>query len=447
MEPKFSQGINYIVLTIGLLFPWNQIGLQYHLYLGSAEVERLIVYLSALFVLVLIALSLFVKVPRRIFLFIVGYVSLTLAFYLLVIAGADGAWHRYFGVLFYSSALIWIVSDKHRLKQFVILNFLLGFIMICLNTTTLLHWYDIIDLSNQSVPRVGGNTDGSDAHLDPVSFGLFGRTENHIHPNNFLKSARLQGWSSEPLHWSYFVYWTLVCALLLFAEARTKKVKNLLKMSFLIIIFHAIYLQSSTANIILLGTFIAGIFMSFKRIRLLMKYDYQKLFLVTVLAPGILIPLVLSLVPDIREIFGSANILGEQGNWGGKLSFLNFGDDLVLRVFPDPGAYEPVSHNLIIGKYIEGGYLFLMMMLLFFYFFLKNTLRGKNLLISIVLILTVVTNTLGVETAFFSSFGIMWFGVVYAFLHYSNSHNRYIRSVTPERPKPLVPILEPKTNC
>ena len=422
----------YLFLFLGLLYPWNQIGLQFHLYWGDAEVERVIIYSSALSVLVLIAFGLTARLPEKVFAFVVAYVFLTLFFYLLVIAGGEGAWFRYLGVLFVAGALLWILSDQENLKRFVNINFLIGMSLICLNSVTLLHWYCIVDLTFESVPRVGGNSDGSEAHLNPLSFGIFGRTENQIHPNAQLGSARLQGWSSEPLHWAYFVYWTLTCALMLLVDAGKGRTRVMLSIAILIIAVHLIYLQSTAAYIVASGVILTVLFLGLLRLVFFIKSDFLALLLATVIVPGIFIPFGLSLVPGVTEIFLSGNLLGEQGNWGGKISFLTLGNDLMARILPDPAAYQPVSHNLILSMYVQGGYLFLIPLLAFFYYFLKSTTMQRSLVLSCILALTIVTNTLGVETAFFSPFGVMWFSVVYAFMHYRHVGNWYLQNIHAE---------------
>lgn len=289
-------------------------------------------------------------------------------------------------------ALLPVVNNPRDLRRFMEINYWLGILAIGLSTVPLLHFLGWVQLPFESVARVGGDLNRPD--LDPLSFGLFGRTESYAQAGTGL--PRLQGWSSEPLHWSYFVFWTLTCWFLTFPRSSTPLRRYIHWAGLVIILLQLWLLQSTTARIAGIACLVA-----IAVLWLLQKTCRQKIigpwiFTIAVIVPGLVIPFVITGIQGLEQLILNERVFAEGGNWQGKVEFAALGSDLFSRFTPvlDLSHTITVSHNLVLDFYLRFGYLLLLPMLLQFFVFLNAAVMTTSIRLCAAALIVVIGHTL-----------------------------------------------------
>jgi len=405
-----SSILDAIVIFCVTLYAWQQSHYQLGLYSIEKSVLKVLIAILISTCIFGAILGILQKIPKQFFILAFTYAMLCLIF------GAISTIANDINILFYIKAIIltlvmfWIVRDYRRIKFFLWLNFLLGFTLILLNSVTILHWLDLFELSHESVTRVGGQKNLT--HLNPYYFGIYGLTENYIYPGSYFGTPRLQGWASEPLHWSYFVLLTFSCAAMLTSIYRNTVVRIHLFLSMFLILLYVFFMQSTTLYIsslaILMIVMAVGIFNS-------LRFSNEKItllyFFALIIVPGLLIPFLLVSTVGISELFYGETFFGKGGNWSSKIKFLSLGNDIYFRFLPSPSSLGFATHNFILEKYLVGGYLMLAPLLWFLYKYIKY-IGNKSFMIIIAVSTAIIANTLTVPTHFFYPLGAMWFFII-----------------------------------
>ena len=296
-------------------------------------------------------------------------------------------------------ALVPVMMDSRMWLAILRGLFLCGMLLVALNTVPVLHWSGWIQLPSTSVPRlidVGRDL----SHLDPLSFGIFGRTENHVVQGHTF--ARLQGWSVEPLHWSYFVVLTLASGLILRTLSVTRRDRRRYRWCFMLLAVHMLFVWSSSL-VVTMAAWIATMtgYYLLRQVHLFRKKPAGLLFLVTVLGTGFVIPFVLANIPNLYQWFEADQTTAEAGNWGGKTDFLYLGSALFTRFMPWNRPSVTASHNLILDTYLHYGYFLSLPLLIFLYWFMRRAVNDQPLGIKAAAVLVVLCHTLLVPTAMF----------------------------------------------
>lgn len=405
-RPLTQSSFEWGIIFLATLFCWNQSTFQFNLYWATDDISSGLLVLTQMATMLGMLFGIMQKVPRPLFRLVIGYLLLCLIFSGLVLMGGRGDLFFYLKAMVFAVLMFWIIGDEFLLKGFIGLNFWMGFVLILLNSVTVFHWVGWIDLPYETVRRVGGGLE--QYRLDPVHFGLFGMTENHIDEGSYTGTPRLQGWSSEPLHWSYFVLLTAASAFLLLARSRETWVKRFLALAIGVIATHLYFVQSTTATLSAVAAIsIMVVFAFLQRISTNGKTILWTMFLALVLLPGVLLPFLLLQVPNIEHLFLSERIFGEGGNWARKIDFLQMGSNLYFLFLPNSST-PSASHNFVLGKYLEGGYLFLIPLLGFLFLYLRSVIDRRFFWLACAATVAVIANTLTVESAFFYPSGAMW---------------------------------------
>ena len=315
-----------------------------------------------------------------------------------------------------------IIANYKSLNRLLLINFFFGFVGVLLSTIPLLSHSGFIDLHGTPISRIGGETQRPD--LDPTSYGIFGLIENHVNPGKHL--PRLQGWSSEPQHWGYLVFYVLGIGVL-----ATKLIKNniIVIPSLIFLIIH-IWLIGSTAAYLSLISVFAGFFLLFglERSNFLKSNHWLFLFLM-ILIPGLIFPLCLGAITFFELYFLRFNLMGEGQNWNEKLSFLGYGTELYFRVIPVFGEEFHSTHNLILNIYLNFGYIFLLPLIYFFYRFSYWVASLPNSKILLASCFWVVSNTLLNTKGLYLPVSIIFYMMLIGFSFYNrtgfaNSHEQ-----------------------
>ncbi len=365
-----------------------------------------------------VVLLFFVGIRRRCDSHLIGIVCLysaTCLLYGLLAGGFYGTWNLgYMKAAVVSVALLPIICNPLLLKRFVFVNCWLGVLLVALNTVPLLHHLGYLDLPFEPIPRVGGGFGRPD--LDPLSFGIFGRTESYSQSSTGL--PRLQGWSSEPLHWAYFVFMTLgFWALSYPSGARWKQVIYLVPLP--VIALHLWAIQSTTAKIVVV-IFLA-IFIGHELVRRFAgRLVTSWLFFSLVLGIGLIGPFMLASVDNVAHMIFSESMFSEGSNWRGKVEFLDLGLDLFTVFAPRLSDSTIASHNLVLATYLQYGYLLLVPLLWLLFTLIKNVGYVPNTRHAIALILIVLNNTIAVEGNMFLAIGAMNYLILYGWVRLDN---------------------------
>ncbi|ODS23484.1 hypothetical protein AB835_08605 [Candidatus Endobugula sertula] len=400
-------------MLLMVLVVWNQSHFQFQVYWSNMILKQGIIWLGFLAIL-FATTSLFVikKFPKILVEVTLFYVVIIVFYGILDYLSGTNKLLFVAKTLVVSFLMLPMISCKKTLLQLIKLNFFLGICLIFLNTIPVLHWKDIIKLAYESVPRIGGAVDRPD--LNPFSFGIFGRTENYVYSGVSEKFARLQGWSSEPLHWSYFVFLTMTCGFL-FIAGRGGSLFHIHSFLFLAIVaVHLRYVYSSTA-FFTLAAFIAMYCLvnAVRWFSVLQRYELAMGYFSLIIVPGLLVPFLLVLIPNVSEFFLQEQLLGEGSNWVTKIDFLSLSVSLYERFFPLFNEELPVvSHNLILSTYIKVGYFFLLPLLIFLWMFMRYTYKNMPIPLALASVLAILTHTLTVPTHFFYPSGAMLFLMV-----------------------------------
>lgn len=330
-----------------------------------------------------------------------------------------------------SVALLPIISNDLFLKRFVFINCWMGVVLVVLNTVPLLHHLGFMVLPFEQIPRVGGGFGRPD--LDPLSFGIFGRTESYSQPSSGL--PRLQGWSSEPLHWAYFVFMTLGLWILSFPrESRWKQTLYLIPLP--IIALHIWALQSTTASIVVIAFVVI-----FSCHEVAKKFSGRLatswLFFSLVLGTGLIGPFMLASVDNVAHVIFNERFFSEGSNWRGKIDFLDLGSDIFFIFAPNLDDPVGASHNLVLDTYLRFGY-FLLVPLLWLLFILVKIVRyAPDSRFAAALVLVVLNHALAVPGNFLLAIGAMNFLIFFGWVRsYNQGGPKPIQLLSWSMPKP-----------
>ncbi len=405
----FPKSVQKVVLLLGILFAWHQSHFQFDLYLMSKDVASAIYLVMLTATITGLAAGAIQKVPRALFLLILKYVLLCSLFGLLTFFQPTKSVEPMFFIkaIIFAGFMLWVVSDQVLIRTVLRINIWLGFVLFLLNSVTIAHWLGWLHLPYEVVERVGGKY--WEGHLDPFSFGIFGLTENHVDEFAILGLARLQGFGPEPLHWAYFVMFSAASAFALLALSSRSLERIFLKMAITFMAVYAVFLQSSTMVLSIAG--IGLVMLLFTLLRLRSVGDAKKttlLFGGIVFFPGIILPFLLVQVPNIQALFLADTLLNEGSNWAGKIDFMALGSNLYTILLPYSWNNVSASHNLILEKYIDGGYLFVIILLYFFYDYLRQTVNIRSFSFTCAVAISIIGNTITAPSQFFYPSGALW---------------------------------------
>ena len=406
--------IKISVLFLITLFAWHQSHFQFQEY-WEEPYKTFTYYFMVMIVIIIALIALLKKYPSKIIYFVGGYILI-----LLFCGGLQNIFYEesllpYLKTIALLICSLLILKSKQNLMIFIWINFSLGMFLILLNMVTIAHWVNIFELPYEQISRVGGSV--TQGHLNPISFGIFGRAESYYQGGEII--PRLQGFSSEPLHWGYFVLLTFSMGMLLCSE-KGNKIKFLLSLCFVIILIHTYFLKSTTIYI----SFIAAacsfvVMLTIFNLKKIKKYKKFLVFSMVVLIPGLILPFALALLPNIDQLFSTEQLFGEGGNWKGKIDFLHMGNDLFTIALPSINAYVPISHNLILDFYIKFGFLLLIPLLLALLEFLNISITN-NKYSNLAVLTFFVTLTLAHPDTIFLPSGALWAAIIFGYIYHKN---------------------------
>ena len=403
------------------IISWSLIGFQIDVYLISTQAWDIIKYTLILFLSYYSFLGFYHPIDKNIFKIFIAHIF-TIFIYLVFVAGLDvdkiiisSITIMYWGLFFYIKNNIFLV------KKIIKLNFLLSFLFILLNSVLILHWLNLIELDYIFINRVGG-----DLHkeaLDPLFFGLFGASENDSFENFFINTPRLQGWSSEPLHWSYFIFINIISAVSLLANARNNKQIFILYACITYSICYLYFLHSSTVIISIFAIILYFFFYKFLELISSNKnFKLRSFFIGIIIVPGLLFPFLLSYIPGIELIIQQDNILGEGSNWSNKIGFVAL-DNLERIFLPYSTSMTGISsHNLILTNYIYAGYILSVPILTLFFIIIKQALLVKNNLLTLCIMIVMVTLT--IDSSIIYPTTVLLFLIVLSPIYFNNFNER-----------------------
>ena len=290
-----------------------------------------------------------------------------------------------------------------------------GVVLVALNTVPLLHWAGWVSLPNQFVRRLI-DTGVDLSSYDPLSFGIFGRTENQVVVGRFF--ARLQGWALEPLHWGYFVILTLAAGLILRSLDASRWHSRRYAWAFLLLVSHTFFIGSSSVSLTLFGWMACVAALAVMRgVPWLTRGSGPVVFFTAVIGTGFVIPFALAMIPEIDWWLETEDITGEGSNWRDKIRFLALGPALFTRFVPTFAAEPLTSHNLILEMYLRYGYILVLPLLVFLYWVIRNGISGRPLGFASAILLIVLCHLLLVPTAMFYPAGTLFviFGLTAAY--------------------------------
>jgi len=401
----------WFLVIIATLLAWNLIHFQINVFLLKTEHWDSLLLCGILYLfchaLLLVWKS---KVDRQLLLIFMLHAFAVVA-YLAIMPVTNTMLKLSAASLLYWLVGFTIVRSPIYMHSFLNFNFGLVICLILLNTVPIFHWLEIVDLDFHYVERVGGDLHRRD--LDPIYFGIFGATENAVNEFYYISTARLQGWSSEPLHWGYFVCLSAGMTLLLMSISKGTG-KNLMMGALLLyIIIYSYFLHSSSVNISIIGMLMVLVFYRFFHHRVISDSRKALLLLtLVVIGPGFVIPFILSTIPDIELLFINDDVLGEGSNWGYKIEWLSL-DNLYGRFLPQ--FYENVhaSHNAILTYYLNMGYILTLPLLIFFYKLFLITVKADNLYLCTATIVFALTHTLLIDSSLIYPSFVLWFLIIY----------------------------------
>ena len=399
-------------LFLVTLYTWHHSHYQFLEY-WQQPYKSISYYLLTLIIIIIAFIALLKKYPSKIIYFIAGYILIIIFYGALQYIFFENSLLIYLKSIALLICSLLVISSRQTLMTFIWINFSLGMSLILLNMVTIFHWINIFELPYEQILRIGGSI--SQSHLHPLSFGIFGRTESYYTIGENI--PRLQGFSSEPLHWGYFTLLTFSMGSLLLVE-KYNKVKFLLSLCLIIILIYIFFLKSTTVYLSFIAIAICFIAMliifNIKKIK---NYKKFLIFFYIVLIPGLILPFTLALLPNINQFFATEIIFNEGGNWKGKTDFLNMGNDLFIQFLPSIGSYINVTHNLILSFYIKFGYLFLIPLLLFLLEFI-NTSVSDNKYSNLAIFTFFVTLTLAHPETLFLPSGALWAAIIFGFAYH-----------------------------
>ena len=322
--------------------------------------------------------------------------------------------------------LLPIISSPSRLRLLFGVSFFFGVVLILLNSVLVLHWADWISLPFNQVNRFD---DEPNLDFDPLSFGVFGLSENFRYSGHPFNLPRLQGFSIEPIHWSYLVMLTLANGIMFVGLAGRARPNSL---SFLItafILIHLLFVFSVTAFLVATA-WLVGVSVGFVLLTSNFSARFTQsfiCFLFPVLIIGLLLPLVLAsldgVLDGVLNFADATDLFGKSGNWETKLSFTEIGSAIFVRFFPMNEFSFGTSHNLVFDIYIRFGYIFLLPFLALIYGLSRKIVAKRNIHFFAAFSLVAFTNIFVVPGYFFSASGaISILSIAGAAYHY---HSQY----------------------
>lgn len=400
----------WFVVIIASLLAWSFMHLQINVYIFRTEYWSLLI-LSGIFCLFYSALEVLkAKVDRQLLLIFVLH-SFAILSYLVILPGTNTMLKLSATSLLYWLFGFTIVRSSLYMQSFLNFNFVLLTCLIFLNTVPILYWLGIVNLDFYFVNRVSGEL--GIGHLDPIYFGIFGATESSVNEAYYISTARLQGWSSEPLHWGYFVFLSFSITLLLMSMTKGIRKNLVLGGLLLYTLIYSYFLHSSSVNISILAAI--TVMVVYRLLCRNIANDSQRAFLLLTLAvigPGFVVPFILSSIPGIELFFIEEEVLGEGSNWQNKIDWLS-ANNLYGRFLPQFSENLVASHNAILAYYLNMGYLLTLPLMLFFYILFLITVRADNLYLCMATIVFVVAHTILIDSSFIYPSFVLWLLLVY----------------------------------
>jgi hypothetical protein len=434
----------WLLLLPPMVYAWRESHFQYDVYLPGESrdlVPSLMLLLAIMSVAMVGSVSWFADYPRPLVRMLGGYASITILHAILnQILTGDGKLFISSEAVLFALVMLPIISDKRVLLRFVRLNFILGIVLIALNMVTVLSWLNIITLPYRQVPRIGGEP--GLLELDPLSFGLFGLTENYVYPGHPFEMARLQGFSLEPINWAYFVLLTLSCGVWLLPTITSPRKRLWLALLFSLIVVHIFFVYSSVAFIAVTAWILVLVVLGFVRRHPAFKRREALIgFLTVVLTPGLLIPFLIARIPNVALYLVAEDVLNKGSNWESKIGFLSMGNALYTQFLPTAGVTPSAGHNLILMTYLQFGYFLSIPLLVFLFWFVKRTLVGTPFPVLAGSALAMVAHTLVVPPGLFYPAGAMWVLMAIGLAYHSRPQARSTAAATPPRAPSPTPIF------
>lgn len=392
--------LHWTLLILLMLYVWNQTHFQIGQY--SPDFWRLVIKTSMeSSVVIMFALGCVYLGDRRLVGFALMLVAIVLFYGFLNFFLVGNFPLSSIKASLISVALLPIICNPRNLKQFLLLNYWLGILLIIFSSVPLLHFMGLFDIPYESIARVGGDPGRPD--LDPLSFGIFGRTESYAHSG----FPRLQGWSSEPLHWSYFIFWTFTCWLLTFPRFGSPAKIAVYWISLIFILIQLWGVHSTSALISGALVLVTSLALFYLRRRCESLNISLWIFIISIAVPGLLLPFALSLVDGASNFLLNQNLFPEGVNWRGKIDFLKLGATIFTHFAPNSESI-PVSHNLILEYYLRYGYLLILPLVLQIFLFINMTSRACFYFGALAPIVVAIANTLLIPGALFLPSGVMF---------------------------------------
>jgi len=374
-----------------VLVSWSLISFQIDVYILTPYIWDIIKYILIFFLSYYSFLGYTKPINLEIFKIFLAHV-ITILIYLIFVFNFEldklivsCVTFLYWGLFFY------LYRNQYLIIKIIKFGFLLSFALIAFNSILILHWLDFINLNYDYVSRVGG--DHHLEYLDPIHFGIFGVSENDSFQKFFIDTPRLQGWSSEPLHWSYFVFMNILLCLTLINHSNNEKQKIVLYFCLLFSSCYLYFLHSSTVLLSCLAILIFFILYKFFISKIfLRKLTRAKFFyFFSIIVPGLIFPFILANLPQVELIFQNGNFLNEGSNWANKIGFVGI-ENLEVIFFPSSVSSDSLSsHNLILTNYISAGYFLSFPLLLFFYLIVKQSVLNINNIWPLCIFITMIS--------------------------------------------------------
>ena len=389
-----------LVLLPPTLFAWHEATFQYDAYIPP-DYGTLINSLTMASAVIVAAATWAGSYPKKLVRLAVGYILLAALHCVLdQIITTDRKLVFFAEAIGFALIMVPIISDGRVLHRFIRVNFLLGIVLIALNTVPVLHWLNLVTLPYKQVPRFGSAEGFFD--LDPLHFGLFGLTENYVQPGHPMAVARLQGFSLEPIHWAYFVLLTVVCGCFLLPGRPSSRQRLAIIAVATLIVTHLFFIFSAVAFIAVTIWFgVIGASFVYRRSGASQKKETLFGMIVLVLMPGLMIPFLISRIPNLELYLMAEDILKEGANWESKIGFVSLGSSLYTRFLPTLGDPPASGHNLVLRTYLKYGYFLSLPLLIYLWAILKSAFSGVRFAILAGTSLAIIMHTIVVPPMLF----------------------------------------------
>lgn len=298
-----------------------------------------------------------------------------------------------------------VLRERGRLVRFLWGNAVVGVACVALNTVPVLHFSRLITLPTTYIERFGGGWEATGVKI--LSFGVFGRAEWDAYPLKGVWFNRLHGWSFEPIHWAYFVFWTAVCCLLLLSHVRGKAARRSLWAALAMIVAHLYFVFSAAAFLVLALT--AAIVVWHRAASLISPgLSRITIYLAVVVGGGLAGPMVLAMTPSFTRMITEERVLAKGDNWESKVAFVRLGSKVLTRVVPNPAMADGAGHNLVLSTYLAFGVFGVFPLLAFEWRFLRFVLRSPGRPVQVAGLLSLVAMNHQVPWMLFYPLGAIW---------------------------------------